>query len=480
MATGNDREAIAVELAKCVADAAYFTDRYGVIDDAQGLGDGSGTMPFRLWPDQVRVTWSLMTARLTIILKARQLGISWLCCAYCLWHCLFQPGKTVLLYSQGQDEANEMLRRIKALYERLPGWMTDALPPIAQDNTTLVEWQNGSRIKSLPATQKAGRSLTASLVILDEAAFLQWADALYTALKPTIDGGGQLVILSTANGLGNLFHRLWTLAESGHNAFRTIFLPWWSRPGRDRAWYAAVAAESDDPAKVKQEYPANPTEAFLASGRCRFGSDWIAAQAVHIRPGLPRADWPKPLRKLDGLTVYALPDPARTYAIGADVAEGLEHGDYSTAVVLDAVSWEEVACLHGRWEPDEFAERLMALSAVYRGAEVVVERNNHGHAVLATFKVRQFRRVARGLDGKRGWLTNLQTKPQTIDLLAGALRDALAKVRSQATLDEMQVYRVLDDGKTGAPEIYHDDRVMSWAVVLGHLALRPKRKLVMV
>ncbi len=169
-------------------------------------------MPFRLWPSQIGVVWALMLQRLIIILKARQLGISWICCGYVLWRCLFQPGQLVLLFSKSQDDADELLRRVKVLYERLPEWLLRACPSVVKDNTTVLAWSNGSRVRSLPATKSAGRSLTASVVVLDEAAFLVWADVLYGALKPTIDGGGQLIILSTANGIGNLFHRLWTRA----------------------------------------------------------------------------------------------------------------------------------------------------------------------------------------------------------------------------------------------------------------------------
>src|SRR5690349_24033190 len=125
-------ESVAVEFAKCSADVAYFTHTYGRIDDAQGSGDG--ILPFHLWPAQVEVLWSLMTEQLTVILKARQLGISWLCCSYALWLCLFSPGKVVLLFSKGQDEANEMLRRIRVLYERLPDWLRDATA-LTKDNT---------------------------------------------------------------------------------------------------------------------------------------------------------------------------------------------------------------------------------------------------------------------------------------------------------------------------------------------------------
>ncbi len=428
-------------------------------------------MPFKLWPAQVQVLWALMTTRLVIILKARQLGISWICCWYALWLCLFQPGKVVLLFSKGQAEANELLRRIMALYERLPQWLRDAAPALTKCNTSEAAWSNGSRVLSLPASQHAGSGYTASLVILDEAAKLQFADGLFAALKPTIDAGGQLIVLSTAAGIGNLFHRLWTRAVGGLNAFTAIFLPWWSRPGRDQIWYAAQLAEYPDPAIVKQEYPASANEAFLVSGRVRFPQEWIARQAANVKAGLPRDEWPKPLQGITGLTLYTLPQPGRRYVIGADVAEGLEHGDYSAAALIDAESWEEVAHLHGHWEPDEYAAKLLDLATIY-SAPIGVERNNHGHAVLVTLRslIAQKRiqnvRVAYGHDSRPGWLTNAQTKPISIDGLAVALRDNLAKVRTQAALDEMQIYRVGSNGATSAPPGYYDDRVMAWAIAI--------------
>jgi hypothetical protein len=467
MAQADDRTAI--EFAKCAADAAYLTNEYLTIDDSQG--DGGGTTPFVLWPAQVGVMWALMTERLIIILKARQLGISWICCAYALWLCLFHLGKVVLIFSRGQAEANKMLARVAKLYARLPAWLKEATPALVKSNTTELHWANGSRIESLPASPGAGRSDTASLVILDEAAFLLFADALYSALKPTIDNGGQLIVLSTANGIGNLFHQLWTKAVAGLNTFKTIFLPWWARPGRDAAWYANQLAEYTDVAIVKQEYPATAQEAFLVSGRTRFHPDWIARQASHARQAIPAKLLPDRLRIIDGITVYALPKIGRRYIIGADVAEGLEHGDYSAAALIDAESWEEAASLHGHWESDDYADLLWALAQVY-DATIGVERNNHGHAVLVKLRALQARKVALGHDGRRGWLTTAQTKPQSIDLLATALRDGLAQVHSQATLDELQIYRIGKDGDTSAPQGYHDDRVMAWAIAL-MLARRP-------
>lgn len=422
-------------------------------------------MPFKLWPNQVRVAWILMRSPRVVILKARQLGISWLCCAYALWHCHFWPARTVLLFSRGQDDADELMRRVSALYVRMPDWLRELGPLARPPNKSEMEWANGSRIKSLPATRHAGSGWTASLVLLDEAAKIQFADDLYAALKPTVDDGAQLVVLSTANGVGNMFHSLYSRASAGTNGFTPIFLPWYARPGRDRAWYEARVAESVDPAKVLENFPATATEAFVASGRVRFEPAWVEAQACNVRPGLPWQLVPETLRSIPGLKVYSTPIPGRKCVIGADVAEGLESGDYSDAVVIDANSWEELATVNGHWEPDEFARQLHALSEAY-DAPIAVERNNHGHAVIATLKALKSRRIGTGWDGRTGWLTNVQTKPQMIDLLATALRDGLIVVHSQATLDELSTYRINADGSTGAPGTCHDDRVMSRAIAL--------------
>jgi hypothetical protein len=163
--------------------------------------------------------------------------------------------------------------------------------------------------------------------------------------------------------------------------------------------------------------------------------------------------------------VYRVPEPGHRYVIGADVAEGLAKGDYSVAVVIDRDTWEECAELHGHWEPDVYADHLERLARAYN-AQIAVERNNHGHAVLATFKLGGVGGIFCGADGRPGWLTNPKTKPLMIDLLAECLRDDLIKVRSAGAHDEMRLYQVFDNGTTGAPSGYHDDRVIAWAIAL--------------
>lgn len=462
----------------------YFINTYCVIDDAQGHGEGGGTMPFTLWPAQEVVARDLTANRLVLILKARQLGISWICCAYALWICLFQPGKVVIFLSKGELEAIELLRRVSVLFARLPETLKANLPGLQKGNTSLLAWNNESRVQSLASSKGAGRSFTASLVVMDEAAHLTWASEIYTALKPTIDGGGQLIVLSTANGIGNLFHLLWTRAVAKLNQFHTIFLDWRARPGRDEAWYNATRDDSPDPGLMKQEYPASPQEAFLASGRLRFQPEWTEAQAENFT--LPLFILPPKLAALKEtaetgrrgtLSIYELPQPGRNYILAADIAEGLETGDYDAGVVIDSETRVEMASLHGHWEPDAFGEMLGALGGFYNNALVAPERNNHGHATIAALRRIHYPNLYKAEDDKFGWLTNLKTKPLSIDALAETLRDGHCTVRTPAALNEMQIYKVLDDGKTGSPHGYHDDFVMAWALdIIIARTQRPKFK----
>lgn len=241
-----------------------WIERDVTIEEPQG--DSVSIIPFHLWPAQHDALATIQAAPQVIILKARQLGISWLVIAYALWMCLYHSGKTVMVFSKDQSSANEMVRRAKGIFNRLKSKPTD----LTVDNVTTIGWSNGSRIMSFAATEDAGSSFTASLTIIDEFAKMHFASELYTSVKPTISDGGKMIIVSTAKGEDNPFHQLWNAALKGLNSFKPIFLPWQSRPTRTAAWYATEEANAISPAHHKQEYPGTPDEAFVSIGEDRF------------------------------------------------------------------------------------------------------------------------------------------------------------------------------------------------------------------
>lgn len=159
--------------------------------------------------------------------------------------------------------------------------------------------------------------------------------------------------------------------------------------------------------------------------------------------------------------------------MGADVAEGLEHGDFSDATVLDANTGELVAKWHGHIPPREFAIQLDRLGRYYNTALIGCEANNHGISTLDALRGVQYPRLYRKraigettkkITVKWGWHTNRQSKPQMIDALDQAIRDGAIKIYDRHTLGELRTYVRDEKGKLhGSP---HDDRVISLAIAV--------------
>ena len=174
----------------CSRSPAYFLDHYGYVYDAPA----AGWTRFRLWPAQVQALAQLAGHRLAVVLKARQLGMSWLTVGFGLWQMLFRPAATVLLFSQRDDEAVQLLNfRLRGMYDRLPPFFRARA--VVRDNAHEFRLSNGSAALAFPTT--GGRSYTATLAIVDEADHTDDLDRLLNAVKPTIDAGGRLVLLST-------------------------------------------------------------------------------------------------------------------------------------------------------------------------------------------------------------------------------------------------------------------------------------------
>jgi hypothetical protein len=158
----------------------------------------------------------LQANRLLVVLKARQLGLTWLVLAFALWLMLFYPIATVLLFSRRDDEAADLLAvRLRGLYDRLPAFLQ--VRGFATDNDHELALASGSRALAFPTT--AGDSYTATLAIVDEADLCPDLDRLMRAVKPTIDGGGRMVLLSRPDKAKpqSPFKRIYTAARQGQN-----------------------------------------------------------------------------------------------------------------------------------------------------------------------------------------------------------------------------------------------------------------------
>jgi hypothetical protein len=454
---------------QCRRSFLAFVDQCQILSELAG-GTAADWIPFRLWPAQKEVAQKFQHHRLVIALKARQLGLTWLALAFALWHLILHPVATILLFSKRDDEATDLLYRLKEMAKRLPSWLQPG--PALIDNDHEYSLPNGSRALAFPTT--AGDSYTATLAIVDEADLIPDLDALLRAVKPTVDSSkGRLILVSRANKSEpeSAFKRIYRAAQAGGSDWHPVFLPWHARPDRDPSWYEAQRRDIRDRTgsldDLHEQYPASDAEALAArSLNKRLPAEWLldcyeVAPAVILGKGTPA---------LPGLVVFSLPQPGNRYVIGADPAEGNPTSDESALCVLDEETGEEVAFLAGRFEPATFSAHVATIGRWFNFAPVLVERNQHGHAVILWLRENapSITRLV-GHDGMPGWHTTGKSKCMLYDNAGEVLRDGEACIRAIETYHQLSS---IEGSTLRAPEGQEDDRATAFILGLQARTLR--------
>jgi len=241
-----NKQAQIKEILKCGKDPLYFINKYARIQHPK-----RGLIPFDTFEYQNDCVNDYLEHRFNVVLKARQLGLSTITAAYAAWLILFHRDKQVLTLATKKPTAINFTKKVKIIIKHLPKWMVLAQTVI--NNQQHVEFDSGSWIKAIPTSEDAGRSEGLTLLIIDEAAWIRNFDDLWTGLYSTLSSGGRCIILSTPNGVGNEYHRIYTDAESGVNDFNPIRLPWHVHPERDEEWFEKECRQLGSKRKIAQE-----------------------------------------------------------------------------------------------------------------------------------------------------------------------------------------------------------------------------------
>lgn len=341
-----------------------------------------------------------------LILKARQLGITWVACAYALWLMLYRPGAAVVAYSYTEDQAKKLVGRTWLMFQGLPASLRSHVEVIRPSRTDYPsEWielrhadGRSSTFQALPATKKAGHGDTITFGIMDEVARQEYARDIFTAINPATSRGGKLVLISTANGVsnketgeGNFFHHLYATLKERKIAFK--FLPWNLHPERDQEWYEREALVLDE-VERNQQYPLNENDAFMLSGSLYFDRDALAFYRQEVAKPLFSGQFTSLARRKarftnlrDGvIEVYELPRFDGKYAISADCATG-RGSDYTSCDVIDLSSGAIVASMHGKMEASRTAFQLHYLGKWFNTAKIAVERQGgYGDALIIALR----------------------------------------------------------------------------------------------
>lgn len=350
------------EYTKCMKNPAYFATTYCKV-----IHLDKGLVPFKLYPYQEKMFEHFQNNRFSIVLACRQSGKSISTVAYLLWYALFHPEQTIAILANKQSTAQEMLGRITLMLENIPFFLQPGTKALNKKN---IDFSNNSRIVSAATSGSSIRGMSVNLLYLDEFAFVEDAATFYTSTYPVISSGktSRVIITSTANGIGNMYHKLWEGAVQGTSEYKPFRVDWWDVPGRDDEWKAQTISNTS-PRQFEQEFG----NTFFGTGSTLIDGQILLEQR--------RAN-PLEIRENDSLMIYKHPED-HNYVMTVDVSKGIG-GDYSTFNIIDVSTrpFKQVAVYrNNRISPLLFPDVIVKWAKLYNNAYVVIENNDQGSVV---------------------------------------------------------------------------------------------------
>lgn len=454
------------ELKKCKKDPIYFLCNYiKVVHPIRGL------VPFELYPFQKKIIRNIQGNRFNVLRKFRQAGCTTIASAYSLWVTTFQTYQTVVILSKGDTESTEVLDRIKIMYTELPSWMKRT---ITTENMHVMKFNNGSIIKSRPSGKQSGRSLSGSLLIIDEAAFIDHIDTIWAAVYPVLSTGGKAFVLSTVNGMGNWFYTLYNDARKKKNAFNAIDIKWKEHPeyfripGYEDLYHDMAlrepAVEIDEWEQITRSNISH--KKWLQEYECEFlgtGDTFLEGSLLTFLNKDINEEYYTKYR--DYMRIWKDPIPYHDYVLSVDVSLGRDR-DYSAFQIIDVYNGEQVAEFYSNKTPiNEFANIIRQEGNLYNLASVIIERNNIGNnLIFHLFDTYEYENM--WVDDKMdmGFQVTAKNRDQILAKLEEAVRTNTIKINSKRTISELNTFIISDSGKYQADIGQHDDLVMSLAL----------------
>ena len=302
------------EYKKCMLDPIYFAETYVKV-----ISLDRGLVNFKLYPYQQKMFEHFQENRFNVVLACRQSGKSISACAYLLWFALFNPEKTVAVLANKGATAREMLSRITLMLENIPFFLQPGNKAL---NKGSLEFSNNSRIIASATSGSSIRGMSVDLLYLDEFAFVERAAEFYTSTYPVVSAGTdtKIIVTSTANGIGNQFHKIWEGAVQGVNQFKPFRVDWHDVPGRDETWKAETIGNTSQ-LQFDQEFG----NTFFGTGDTLINAECL----MSLRAS-------NPIRSLEGglLNIYEEPIKDHQYVMTVDVSKGRGQ-DYSTFNLID-------------------------------------------------------------------------------------------------------------------------------------------------
>ena len=455
------------DLKKSKKSLLYFAENFFYIVNLE-----RGRELIKLHRYQKRILKALNNHRFCVLLSSRQSGKTTLLTIYALWIALFNEDQRILIVANKEQTAKNIFKRVRLAYELLPNYLKAGVMEWGQTSMSLT---NGSSIGISTTSSDAGRGESVNCLILDELAFIEagMLDSFWRSVYPIISSSkkSKILVASTPNGVGNLFHSLYVGAKADENGWHAERVDWWEVPGRDEEWKENTIKTLQSREAFMQEYE----NVFLSSGENIFYEGvYENLEASIIEPEYVFDE--------GNYLVWQEPKDGRLYVAGVDVGEGLNLNASCIQIldITDLTNIEQVACYTNRKiSPYHFTQKLKEILEQWGRPPVCIERNNCGAQVVDNLKnvfgyeglVTWGAKSGEYSSGNRfGILSHTNTKSRGVTNMRYWVNEIRAvKVRDVKTLLEIKDFIRFPNGTWGArTNSVFDDRVMAlvWALII--------------
>lgn len=462
-----------------------------------------------------------------IILKARQLGLSTATEAIFFANTVLGFNVKTGIITHKSDATSNLFKMNKIMFQNLPKKLK---PSLLNDNQNALLFNNeqgtglNSEIKCMTAgSSGVGRSSTFKQLHMSEYAF--WPGKkkdIYLGLVQTVPStsDSMIIIESTPNGYDD-FKDKWDDAVAGRSDFIPLFFPWFYNPDYRmnydgfelteeelelqklydldfeqitwRRWCIKNNCNNDIDA-FKQEYPSNPEEAFLSTGKCLFDKVKVINRIQQLKKPLKTGYFEydyngiqiSNIRFIESnskkvVEIYELPKKGYPYVLGGDTA-GIGNDNFA-GDVINNITGNQSATLEIELDEIEYTRQMYCLGMYYNEALIGIETNYSTYPIKELYRLKYIKQYVRVIDDsikityqdKLGFNTNKATRPVIITELVDFFNECIYLVNCKKTLTEALTFIKREDGKQAADDDYHDDRIMSIAIAL---AIRNQQRFV--
>lgn len=360
-----------IDLDRCAEDILYFLNFVTIVT----LDGGRKKLGDLLYPFQKDMIRMCKDHRYLSFLFCRQAGKSTCVGAFALWYAIFHKDKFIGIASNKGSSSKDILRRIKIMYEELPFWLK---PGVVEYNKLSIEFENGSKIETSATTEDTFRGRSINILILDEFGFVSdgIARQFYASVYPAVAQSeeSKIIIISTPNGVFNLFHEIYTGAEKKTNDFEYLRIPWSMVPGRDSKW-RDTQLKNLGATRFNQEFEVQ----FHGSA-----NTVINAKAIEfLNSGIEE---PQEVDLGERLRIFNRPIKGSKYIMGVDPAKGTGEHDATIQIYkinsFAPVRLENVATFQSNvTDTYELSSIINRLSIYYNDAIIFIENNGEGATV---------------------------------------------------------------------------------------------------